>query len=132
MLGRRIADPTTLNRRAKTLEGWGSSPWRRCLKRKNPDQTGRVHLRSGLAVHGYEIHHGQSRGEIAPVLRLGQNEEEAGGGSGRLWGSYLHGIFDADPFRRWFIDSLRARRGLAARTGFAPTTGPALTGWRQR
>lgn len=33
--------------------------------------------------------------------------------TGLLWGSYLHGIFDADGFRRWFIDRLRRRRGLA-------------------
>jgi adenosylcobyric acid synthase len=30
-----------------------------------------------------------------------------------VWGTYLHGIFDADPFRRWFVDRLRVRRGLA-------------------
>jgi adenosylcobyric acid synthase len=28
----------------------------------------------------------------------------------RVWGTYLHGIFDADEFRRWFIDRLRSRR----------------------
>jgi adenosylcobyric acid synthase len=32
---------------------------------------------------------------------------------GLLWGTYLHGMFDADEFRRWFIDRLRTRRGLA-------------------
>jgi cobyric acid synthase len=30
-----------------------------------------------------------------------------------IWGTYLHGIFDADEFRRWFVDRLRVRRGLA-------------------
>ena len=28
------------------------------------------------------------------------------------WGTYLHGVFDADEFRRWFIDDLRQRKGL--------------------
>jgi len=37
----------------------------------------------------------------------------AGNDSGRIWGTYLHGVFDADEFRRWFIDRLRVRRGLA-------------------
>jgi len=37
-----------------------------------------------------------------------------GTGDGRVWGTYLHGVFDADEFRRWFIDRLRVRRGLAA------------------
>ncbi len=32
---------------------------------------------------------------------------------GAVWGTYLHGIFDDDAFRRWFIDRLRERRGLA-------------------
>jgi adenosylcobyric acid synthase len=31
----------------------------------------------------------------------------------RVWGTYLHGVFDADAFRRWFIDGLRVRRGLS-------------------
>ena len=31
-----------------------------------------------------------------------------------VWGTYLHGIFDADGFRRWFIDRLRMKRGLPA------------------
>jgi cobyric acid synthase len=33
---------------------------------------------------------------------------------GHVWGTYLHGIFDADEFRRWFIDRLRVRRDLTA------------------
>ncbi|MBF0551715.1 MAG: hypothetical protein HQK60_14430 [Deltaproteobacteria bacterium] len=32
-----------------------------------------------------------------------------------VWGTYWHGIFDADEFRRWFIDRLRVHRGLPAR-----------------
>ena len=31
-----------------------------------------------------------------------------------IWGTYLHGVFDADAFRRWFVDRLRVRRGLPA------------------
>ncbi len=30
-----------------------------------------------------------------------------------VWGTYLHGVFDADPFRRAFLDRLRTRKGLA-------------------
>jgi adenosylcobyric acid synthase len=32
--------------------------------------------------------------------------------NGRVWGTYLHGVFDSDTFRRWFVDGLRRRRGL--------------------
>jgi cobyric acid synthase len=44
------------------------------------------------------------------VVRL--DGEVIGTGCGQVWGSYLHGIFDADPFRRWFIDRLRVRAGM--------------------
>jgi cobyric acid synthase len=30
-----------------------------------------------------------------------------------IWGTYLHGVFDADEFRRWWVDRLRVRRGIA-------------------
>lgn len=73
-----------------------------------------IHLPSGLPVHGYEIHHGQSasKGGMSFVDRedglcIGSGRED-----GRIWGTYLHGIFDADEFRRWFIDGLRTRKGL--------------------
>ena len=32
--------------------------------------------------------------------------------SERIWGCYLHGLFDSDEYRRWFIDNLRQRVGL--------------------
>jgi adenosylcobyric acid synthase len=31
---------------------------------------------------------------------------------GAVWGTYLHGIFDEDDFRRAFLDALRRRAGL--------------------
>ncbi|MDF1613347.1 cobyric acid synthase [Desulfurivibrio dismutans] len=75
-----------------------------------------THLASGLEVHGYEIHHGQSQVEGAPALQDGPTPEGACSPNGLIWGSYLHGIFDADHFRRWFIDRLRQRRGLTPLT----------------
>jgi adenosylcobyric acid synthase len=72
------------------------------------------HAPSGLETAGYEIHHGQtSIGECAPLFTdaAGQVVGVAAG-DGRIWGTYLHGVFDADAFRRWFLDRLRVRRGL--------------------
>lgn len=36
-----------------------------------------------------------------------------GSAKGNIWGTYIHGIFDNDLFRRGLINSLRIRRGLA-------------------
>jgi len=73
-----------------------------------------THPASGHKVRGYEIHHGETRGESANAPFLLDSGEPAGAmsGDGRIWGSYLHGVFDSDPFRRWFIDQLRCRKGL--------------------
>lgn len=76
------------------------------------------HLPSGQPVHGYEIHHGTSRANGDPVLRFtdattcGYADK-----SGQVWGTYLHGIFDSDPFRRWFINRMREDKGLFSFTG---------------
>jgi len=34
------------------------------------------------------------------------------GACGRVWGTYIHGIFDAGPFRRKFLNDIRKRKGL--------------------
>jgi adenosylcobyric acid synthase len=70
---------------------------------------------SGLQVTGYEIHHGQTTyGDCEPLVVRKDGEVVGVTGHGRrVWGTYLHGIFDDDAFRRWFIDRLRVQRGLA-------------------
>ncbi|MCW5213304.1 cobyric acid synthase, partial [Desulfobulbus sp. TB] len=81
-----------------------------------------VHVPSGQPIHGYEIHHGQTGyGNDTPSEPLLTFADGASCGvadqTGQIWGSYLHGIFDADPFRRWFINTLREGRGLPPLSG---------------
>ncbi len=110
MLGRRIADPHRIEG-GGTRPGLGMLPVTTVL---DPDKTlvqkRAVHAESGLPVHGYEIHHGRTESHALPAL---EGAGDAGARQGNVWGTYLHGIFDSDPFRRWFIDRLRQRRGLA-------------------
>jgi adenosylcobyric acid synthase len=75
---------------------------------------GARHVASGLAVRGYEIHHGLTRSANLTACVVRDDGEVIGIASpdGRIWGTYLHGIFDDDAFRRWFVDRLRAARGL--------------------
>jgi adenosylcobyric acid synthase len=75
------------------------------------------HRVSGCKVQGYEIHHGQSvmTGPVQPVFVADDGAVLGVSASDRsVWGTYLHGVFDADEFRRWFIDGLRTRRGWPA------------------
>ena len=74
-----------------------------------------VHAASGKEIMGYEIHHGYTGSEGKPLFhKLDGTPAEVGAGNGLVWGTYLHGLFDADSFRHWFIDSLRSRIGLKA------------------
>ena len=62
-------------------------------------------------VRGYEIHMGQSaleEDEARPLLRWSHREglDGAVDSSGRIWGSYLHGLFDNSDFRRAWLQSL--------------------------
>ncbi|MFZ5764945.1 MAG: cobyric acid synthase [Thermodesulfobacteriota bacterium] len=115
MLGSHIDDPHGLESEGKAIAGLGLLNLTTTLEAdKTLTRRSAVHGESGLAVHGYEIHHGRSR-TVLPAVLAGVAGERicASSENGLIWGSYLHGIFDADPFRRWFIDRLRTRRGLA-------------------
>jgi adenosylcobyric acid synthase len=117
MLGQRIEDPYGIESSRQTIQGLGLLPISTVLARqKTLIPTEGTHLPSGLKIRGYEIHHGQTDGTPLIPLVLRQDGEVIGAGieENRIWGTYLHGIFDADEFRRWFIDRLRVRRNLPA------------------
>ena len=116
IIGARIADPYEIESAGKTLQGLGLLNMTTVLARaKTLTLASAVHLESGLTVRGYEIHHGISEPDGVESLLEHPDGRSIGARSprGRIWGTYMHGIFDADEFRRWFIDKLRARRGLA-------------------
>ena len=71
----------------------------------------------GLSLTGYEIHMGQSTFS-AQITSLAQIQPVAGdstqlidgavSANGLVIGTYLHGIFDDDKFRRQFLNNLRS------------------------
>jgi adenosylcobyric acid synthase len=116
MIGAGIADPHKLETDGKTIEGLGFLNVVTVLaKEKTLTRFSGRHIESGLPVYGYEIHHGLS--ENAALKPVSTNSaggfDGATSAQGAVWGTYVHGIFDSDEFRRWFIDKLRVRRGLA-------------------
>jgi cobyric acid synthase CobQ/L-threonine-O-3-phosphate decarboxylase len=115
LLGKTIADPHGIESGGSEMEALGildmvtSLAPEKTLVRRSTEHTG-----LDCAVHGYEIHHGRTVSNLPPVLRSGAGETDgAMSPDGRIWGTYLHGIFDHDQFRRRFIDDLRSRSNLA-------------------
>lgn len=66
-------------------------------------------------LSGYEIHHGETRSLDDTIKPFIKNEtgKAIGYGKDSVWGSYLHGVFDADDFRRAFLNELRQKKGLS-------------------
>lgn len=113
MLGREIRDPYKIESRAGRSDGIGLLSADTLLSQdKRLKLVNARHLISGMEIRGYEIHHGVTDSS-APVFEMKDGTAEgSASGDGRIWGTYIHGVFDADGFRRWFIDSLRERKGL--------------------
>jgi cobyric acid synthase CobQ/L-threonine-O-3-phosphate decarboxylase len=117
MLGADIGDPYKVESLSPTVQGFGLLDIAtEMATEKTLTRAKATHIESNLPIQGYEIHHGRSRMErVQPLVRRSDGEIiGARSASGMIWGTYLHGVFDADEFRRWFIDRLRVRRGLPA------------------
>jgi adenosylcobyric acid synthase len=117
MIGRLIADPHHIESEAASIEGLGFLGLTTVMApQKTLMRTTAVHVESGEEVQGYEIHHGVTdSGEAEAIFRRDDGELiGAGSPDGKCWGAYIHGVFDSDSFRRWFVDRLRVRRGLPA------------------
>ncbi|MGE5372034.1 MAG: cobyric acid synthase [Solirubrobacterales bacterium] len=71
----------------------------------------------GTGFQGYEIHIGRTerrRGRAPLILTRPDGEKVRDGAlsdSGRVFGTYVHGIFDSPAFSRGVIDNLKRKRG---------------------
>lgn len=127
MMGTRLRDPGRVESSAEEEEGLGLLRSETVFGgQKRTARVRALHLESGAEVSGYEIHMGDTRGEENPAFRIterhGEISGDLDGGSaegGRVWGTYIHGVFDSAPFRRHFINALRARKGWMPISGAA-------------
>ena len=114
MLGSTIADPEGIEGASGVVPGLGLLDVETVMTpEKRVTLTEAVHTASGEAAQGYEIHIGRTEGpdHARPLFRVEGAGEGATSRDGRVMGSYLHGLFCADGFRRAFLRGLGAEAG---------------------
>lgn len=114
MLGRSIADPDGIEGAAGSVPGLGLLDITTTMTAdKRVTEVAALHMASGQAVRGYEIHIGRSDGPdcARALFAVDGAPEGALRADGRVMGSYLHGMFAADGFRRAFLAGLGATPG---------------------
>ena len=108
MLGRKISDP-------HAIEGGGEADGLGLLDVETvlePEKTVREVMARSLTfdeeLSGYEIHLGRSTGPdtLRPPVTINGCADGATSPDRRVWGTYLHGIFGSDGFRRKFLADL--------------------------
>ncbi len=111
MLGRTIADPGGVEGPARTVPGLGLLDVETVLggDKATVAVAGRD-VAAGEAVTGYEIHLGRTTGAdcARPVVDLGGRVDGARSADGLVAGTYVHGLFAADGFRRAYLAALGA------------------------
>ncbi|MEI4234097.1 cobyric acid synthase [Roseovarius sp. D22-M7] len=115
MLGRSIADPEGLEGPPSTVEGLGMLDVETVMRpEKRLALSDAHHMASGAPLSGYEIHLGQTHGpdRDRAWLRIGDRPEGASSISGRVRGTYLHGLFASDPFRAAYLAEMGASSDL--------------------
>jgi adenosylcobyric acid synthase len=111
MLGRTIADPDGIEGAPGTSEGLGLLQVDTVLgTRKALEVEDGMDAVSGAQLTGYHMHMGVTSGPDAqgPFAAMSGRLDGARSSNGRIMGTYLHGLFAADAFRRMFLNQLGA------------------------
>ena len=132
MLGHLIVDPQQVES-SGTTPGLGLLPINTTMQRLKVTMGGAGQMIDGrlfgqpvgnIALHGYEIHVGETSylGPAQPFAKLIRKAIDRTemvtdgciGESCRIFGTYLHGLFDGDDFRHAFIEAARIYYQLAS------------------
>ena len=111
MLGTSVRDPDGIEGPAGTSPGLGLLNVETLMTPdKHLTRVTATHAASNLPIDGYEIHIGRTMGPdcTRPFAQINGTPEGAISPNGRITGSYLHGMFSDDAFRRAFLADLGA------------------------
>jgi adenosylcobyric acid synthase len=124
MMGERIDDPAGVESTPPRCAGLGWLPVRTEFVAEKVTRLSAAVGPGGDVVRGYEIRHGRITPgpEWRPWLGgdAGDGAPGARDAPGAVLGTTLHGLFEEDGFRTWFLGMVAARRGRTWRSsGFS-------------
>jgi len=114
MLGRRLRDPHEVEG-GGSIGGLGLLAGETTLSPQKVTENVRAtaEMLGGLPVTAYEIHCGRTIDTRKPAFRVEGRPDGDVSADGRIWGTYLHGVFDSPGFRRAWLNRVRADKDLA-------------------
>jgi adenosylcobyric acid synthase len=116
MLGLSIEDPDGTDGAPGSIEGLGllSVSTRMLPDKQTRHITGR-HCLTGAVVSGYEIHLGRTEGAdcTKPMLTIEDQPDGATSPDGKVQGTYVHGLFTSDDFRKQWLAGFGVASDLA-------------------
>ena len=130
MLGQKILDPDRVESDETEVDGLGLlematdfTPEKSTVqvKARVLSDAGLLSEAKGMEVSGYEIHMGKSKhndkSNAFHIIETPQGVTDYNDGmvseKGTVLGTYMHGLFHNDDFRRVFLNSMRRHRGLS-------------------
>ena len=134
MLGRVVSDPDGIEGAAGCAQGLGLLDVETVMTGdKRLTEVDAIHVATGCKMQGYEMHKGRSDGpdRARPFARIGNSPEGAVSADGRVSGSYLHGMFRSDGFRRAWLAGLGAQAGQVAYAAAVDATLDDLADWME-
>jgi adenosylcobyric acid synthase len=109
LLGKGVADPEAIEGPSGESPGLGLLDVTTVMTpQKTLTRAAATHVATGEPIEAYEIHIGRTEGRdrARPFALLNGAPEGAISADGRVHGSYLHGLFTSDGFRKSFLAQL--------------------------
>lgn len=114
MLGRVVHDPLGIEGSVTEAEGLGLLDVETVMEPEKTVRNVEAHsVRYGEPLSGYEIHLGRTTGAdcTRPTAVINGVDDGATSADGKVFGTYMHGLFSANGFRGRFLESLGIRGG---------------------
>jgi adenosylcobyric acid synthase len=121
MLGQSISDPEQIEANIPQIKGLGLLPHTTCFQPQKETHLVQAKINAATSwlaeissgpIHGYEIHMGVTCGNTPwiKILERGSANVEVADGAispdGRIWGCYLHGLFENETLRHAWLKFL--------------------------